>query len=1071
MELTRAWRRALAAVRCVVTVVAALACIATITAPAFAGTTGVVKGTVTEDTGAPLAGVAVTLKSPSGTYHATTDSHGFYTIIGVYTDTYTASFDKSGYGPKSITGVVVFADQTITVNQTLTKALKEIAKVTARSTSSAYQPEQTVDTYTVNATQIEQMQGTDFNLSESNLITALPGAEYDSSGYPVIHGGRENEEGFEFEGIPYTDAYTNQFVNTLALPGSGIASAQLTPGVGDASIQSNGTGVLNLVAQRGTYPGFTQLEASAGGGQFYHAFNGAMSYASANGHISDYAAFAGAQTGFFYGNGQYTSNQLGIQGNLLLEADREFMNNLIFRFGKNNNQTLQLFADVAQHNFFLGYGGKTQCFESCNPFLADLTNLYYGLTPTQTANLSGLYPEQTSVDETLAQANRAPGTYWQPNESYKVEYDWNINPSTYLKANVYSVNSVTTFDFPAGGANFYGDGDTYLFQGGHSLGSTFAVEKQLNEKNLLSFGYDYAWRHPEDNYDSIDYGWLSYLFYNYTVPYAFVSPTDPNCPSEAAFSYPCGAAYAAYSTPPSQLTLTPFDQGATINRRDQSYYLEDKIAFSDRVNADLGIREEMFDYVGFSTPELLSNCTFLYNAATITINNNYNPNDPSIAPNCPYIPTFNVTSQMTNPRELEPRLGLSWQIGRDSALRFTYQRATAAPIIALVNFVVPPIFDQYDKIAPTPFASCGQYLWPVSCNNLAEEMYWAQQNFDGIPNEPVLPMTSNNYQITLQHQFTKGALNGVAVSIAPWTRHQYNTEASLSQPLIIDGKTIVQNGEVVLGPSLATNLGKEFATGVDLNVTRESPRGISFQWTATYINEFSSVLPTSGSEDFFPSIPYSSAVAGNIYRVGFLSPFQTTLGLTYRTPTGWRINPRVSYNIGYPIGVGTLTADLINGVAYNIPNTNELPGGAASSEGIGPNYYVDPLDPGSALNPNIAAERGTQETSSPGGKLSPPNLFAGITLEYSPPAARYKVGFDVENIFNRIYSGAYINGGCQIVATGLCGPLSGYSTLATAYDVPYATPVGLNQFGNSSVFANYPTSTGRIYYVYYSVKI
>ncbi len=1062
MELTRVWRRALAVVRGVVSALAALAFVATISAPAFAGTTGVVKGTVTDSSGAPVPGVSVTLKSPSGTYRATTDSHGFYTIIGVFADTYTASFEKSGYDSKVFTGVSVFADQTFSVDAVIAKSLRTIANVTARSTASAFQPEQTVDTYTVNASQIEQMQGSDFNLSESNLITSLPGAEYDSSGYPVIHGGRENEEGFEFEGIPYTDAYTNQFVNTLALPGSGIASAQLTPGVGDASIQSNGTGVLNLVAQRGTYPGYTQFEGALGGGQFYHAFNGAMSYASANGHISDYAAFAGAQTGFFYGNGQYTSNQLGIQNNTLLEADREFMNNLIFRFGKNNNQTLQLFADVAQHNFFLGYGGKTQCFASCNPFLADLIGTYYGLSPTQTAEMSGTYPEQSSVFETLAEANRAPATYWQPNESYKIEYDVNLNPSTYLKANVYSVNSVTTFDFPAGGANFYGDGDTYLFQGGHSVGGTFSIEKQFNEHNLVSVGYDFAWRHPEDNYDSIGYGWLSYLFYNYTAPYAFVPPSA-TCPIGTGN---CGSAYAAYTNPPAQLTLPPFDQGATLNRRDQSIYLEDKISFSDRVNADLGVREEMFDYVGYPTPQLYSNCTFLYNAATITENTN-----PNVGFGCPYIPTFNVTSQMTNPSELEPRVGLAWQVDRNTALRLTFQRATAAPTIALVNAVVPSVFDQYAKIAPTAGASCGQYLWAVGCNNLAEELYWAQQNFDGMPYQPVLPMTSNNYQATLQHQFTKGFLNGVAISIAPWTRHQYNTEASLSQPLIINGATVVQNGSVVLGPSLATNLGKEFATGVDLDVTREVANGVSFQWTGSYINEFSSVLPTSGSEDFFPSIPYASAVAGNVYRVGFVSPFQTTLGLTFRTKSGWRINPWVAYNIGYPIGVGTLTADMLDGVAYNIPNTNEVPGGAASSEGIGPNYYVDPLNPGSVLDPNISAARGTQETSSPGGKLSPPNVFANLTLDWSPPSKRYTLGFSVDNIFNRIYSGAYINGGCQIVATGLCGPLSGYSTLATAYNVPYATPVGLDQFGNSSVFANYPTSTGRIYYGYISVKI
>jgi hypothetical protein len=1061
MELTRAWRRALAAVRGVASLVAALACIATITAPAFAGTTGVVKGTVRETSGAPIAGVAVTLRSPSAAYHATTDAHGFYAIAGVYSDTYTASFDKSGYSSQNVTGINVFADQEITVNASLNVALKQIAKVTARSTASAFQPEQTVDTYTVNAAQIQQIQGTDFNIAESSLITAMPGAESDSSGYPVLHGGRENEEGFEFEGIPYTDAYTNQFVNTLALPGAGIASFQVTPGVGDASVQSNGTGIINMIAQRGTYPGYTQAEAAVYGGQFEHQLNGALSYASPNGHISDYFAMNASNSSFTYGDGNYTSNELGIQTGLLVETDREFINNLIFRFGKNNNQELQLFTDIAQHNFIGGYGGFTQCFESCSPFLADFVNLAYGLNPTQTAELSGLYPFQTSVDQTLAQANRSPDVSYQPNETYKIGYNLNINSSTYLQANVYSVNSVTTFDDPTGGANFYGDGDVYLLQGGHTLGGVLGLTKQLNDKNLLQAGYEYGWDHPEDSYVSKGYGWLSYAFYGDGEPYDFVSPTDPNCPIGAGN---CGYAYTAYTTPPAQLTLPPFDQISNINRRDQSLYLNDKISFSDRFNATLGLRYEGSDFVGYPAPQLYPNCTFLYNPVSVVVNT---------GTGCPYLPTFDLSRQLTNPRELEPRIGASWQIGRDTALRFTYDRATSFPFISLWagDTVDPAAYMTPYSSIPGYSSNCGFAPYFVKCLTYGEQLYWANQNFDGVPYTPVLPMTENDYQVTLEHQFTKGFLNGVAFSIAPWTRHQYNTEASLSQPLIIDGAPLVENGTVVLGPSIPTNLGKEFASGIDLNVTKENPIGLSGQFTATYINEFSSVLPTSGSEDFFPSIPYSSGLAGNVYRVGFLSPFQATLALTYKTPSGWRINPRVTYNMGYPIGVGTLTADLINGVPYNIANTNELPSGAASSEGIGPAYYVDPLDPGSVINPNIDASRGTSETSSPGGKLSPPNFFAGITVEWNAPRNNYKVGFDVENIFNRIYGGPSINGSCQFVATGLCGPLSGYSTLLSQYFVPYATPITASQFGGQNVYTNFPYNIGRIYYVYYSVKI
>ena len=335
-------------------------------------------------------------------------------------------------------------------------------------------------------------------------------------------------------------------------------------------------------------------------------------------------------------------------------------------------------------------------------------------------------------------------------------------------------------------------------------------------------------------------------------------------------------------------------------------------------------------------------------------------------------------------------------------------------------------------------------------------------------------MTQNEYTITFEHQFTKGLLRGVALSVAPWTLHQYNTEASVSQPVLqSNGQPLIENNTVVNGPAVATNLGTEYASGVDLNVTKENPVGLSGQFTASYINEFSSVIPTSGSEDFFPSIPYSSALAGNIYRVGFISPFQATLGLTYKTLSGWRINPRLSYNEGYPIGEGTLTAVLLNGKAYNVPNTNVLPGSAASSSGVGSPLYVDPLDPGSVFNPNIAATNGFAQGQSAGSKLSPANFYANITLEYSPPSRPWKIGFDVENIFNRYYgqAGAAFNARFQPLATGIGGPLTGASSNATDYTVPYANPLYSSAYGGNGVFVNFPNQQGRNYYAYFSVKI
>jgi hypothetical protein len=1084
MESSRAWRRALAVIKTAVSIGVAVACITTITAPALAGTTGVVKGTVTDKSGAPVSGVSVTLSSPSGHYQATTDAKGFYAITGVYADTYTASFQKSGYSGQDVSGVTVFADLTITINSSLQQALRTIAKVTARSASSAYQPEQTVDTYTVNATQIENLQGSDFNISESNLLTSLPGVGYDSSGYPVIHGGRENEEGFEFEDIPYTDAFTNQFVNSLALPGSGLASAQLTPGVGDASVQSNGTGVINLVSQRGTYPGYTQLEFSAGGPNYYHAFNGALSYASASGNISDYLAFAGAQTGYLYGDGRYPAAEIGQSANTSLETDRETLNNLIFRFGKHDNQAVQFFFDIAQHNFIGGYGGLAgYCFESCNPYLTGFYSGVYGFTPSQVTELTGPMINQTSPTETLAEGNRGPGNYFQPNQAFKLGYTFNINPSTFLSASLYSVDSVVTFDFPTGTTNNLGLGETDLLQGGHSLGGVFKLQKQFSDKNQGEIGYEYGWLHPVYQQNEYSYSWLSFLVNGDTffTPYDFISPTDPNCPA-TGLGGTCGYAYGAFPGA-SQLQIPSMAQNSNINRRDESYYANDKWDLSDRFHVDLGLRLETADYVGMPAVGVLPNCTFLYNPASAIPNPNYNSANPTATGNCPWNANFsNITSGMLNPSVLEPRAGFSWELGRDTAIRFTYDRATAFPILGLVDdALLQSVFlNGYSKLAPYSLIdgkgnavdACGIAPYNVACSNYGQELYWTYQNFWGVPYQPTLPMTSNNYQLTLEQQFTKGFFKGVALSVAPWLRHQYNTEASVAQPeLGPDGRPLIEQGTIVLGPASATNLGKEYASGVDVNITKQNPVGLSGQWTMTYINEFSSVLPTSGDEDFFPSIPYSSALAGNVYRVGFVSPFQTTLGLTYKTTSGWRINPRLSYNVGYPIGTGTLTADIVNGVAVNVPNTNVLPGGAATSEGIGPAYYVDPLDPGSVFNPNVDATRGNSETSSPGGKLSAPNFLAGITLEYSPPKAKYKVGFDVENIFNRVYFGPGFNGLYQPLATGIAGPLTGQSYTAIDYTQPYAYPVTPSAFGGNGVFVNTPGAIGRTFYAYYSVKI
>jgi len=1039
--------------------------------------TGVISGTVTDAaTGSPIEGVAISAASGSGSYKTTTNAHGFYSMAGVYADTYAVTFFFEGYETHFESGVSVFADQVATVNVKLTKSAKLLGHIVVRSQASAFQPTQTTATTTVSAAQIQNMQGSGFNLSETNLITSLPGAMADSSGYPVIHGGREYEEGFEFEGIPYVDAYSNQFTNSLAIPTAGVQLLQLTPGAGNASQAGGGTGAFNVVARRGTYPSYAQVGIASGGPSFDHRLNLDFSWATSDSRFSDYVSFAGASFANKYGNGTTPVVQFGNYFSRAFEWDRELLNNFNYRFGNNNSQSLQFFIDVADHNFYDGAGGNVGlCFASCDPVFDSTWGGIFGFSTSQIQNLAAMYPGQTSPTELLATANRFPIATFQPNSAMKLEYTRNINSSTYFSTKLYRQVSVVSFDDPSPAGSF--QGDAYNLQGGQTTGFTVSLQKQLNDRNLFTFGADYNFIHPIDQFRSTSFGLFGALISPSDITgtvYGFIPPSDPNCPLG-----PGGCGYA-YNFPgaPAQLTYPQFDQVSTVNRQDYSLYANDKMDVGSQLKAEIGLRLDMATY-RLPTPGLDPNfCTTAYLPATWTPNPNYNSSAPLGHGNCPFNATFNFTNAQTRPKVLQPRIGLTWEASPTTALRVTYDRGVAFVPIASVGFgeVDPGYYlnPPYGSLPAVnllggPTTNCGLApAYTVPCKTFGEQLYWASQNFDGVPFQPALPMTADNYQITLQTQFTRGFLNGVAVSVAPWHRFQHNTTANEAAPILgPNGQPLVINGAIQFLPPVLNNLGKEFATGVDLNITRENPYGFSGQFTASYINEYSSVIPTSSLEDFYPNIVPASILVGNVYRVGFVSPFQATLGITYRTRSGWRINPRISYNDGYPTGLGTLSAAIINNKAYNLPNTNTLIGSAPN----GPACFVDPMNPGSVFNPNIAACRGNTEAASPGGVLTPPNSTTSITVEYTAHHSPISYGVNVDNVFNETFNGPAFNARYQPIATGITGPLTGFSTNPTNYSTyPSAWPQYANFIGGKQIFVNIPANPGRAWYFYIQAR-
>ena len=1044
-------------------------------------TTGTLSGVVTGDKGAPVAGVAVTAVSPSQQYSTKSNGQGFYSITGVVPDTYVVSFSVPGYQPFQATGVTVSIGQSITLSEQLQRTLTKIGGTTARSASSAFQPQQTADTYTVGTQQITTILGKSNGTNEANLLAAIPGASLDSSGYPVLRGGRENEEGFQFEGIPYTDPFTNQFVNSLNL--NGAAQFQVTPGAGDASNGNAGTGAINIVAKRGTNPPFGGVEGDVYAGHSEQFAQGEYGFATPNGRFSTYSSFQRDHVGgFHYGPAGIDDGKIGQLYGRNNQSLNDFVENAVFRFGKDNSQSVQFFYENTQFNLHLGAGyvptaqgigrsGLPLYYKDNDPFFLNITNLFTGLTTPQIQSVTPFTTGQTFLTQQIG--TRYPESYNQPNESFKFQYSNNLDASTFFTAKLWEVNNVELFDFPYR-SNVFDGGDFASLQGGWTRGATFDLTKQLNSKNLLGFGGLYTFLHPVFSQASSTGGLYQVAGFSHGYEVADFLPNDANCPLGAGPTPPgafaCGYLLGNNPTGTQYVgngqTVPLTGESASTNRGDWAVYLQDTYSPTDRIKLDVGLR---LDGAQWHYPQCTIN--LCVPTATGTLADGVTP-DPSKD-------KFNYDQSTRTPRVLQPRIALVDQFTRNDSVRFAYQRSVQFPLISqvdLTNDLAPQLYGAYKNVPSfnvltgNPATFCGT-TGDRLCSSYADQLFWENElNWTGPPIQPLRPTTYNNYEVSFSHQFP----HAVALKLTPFYRKAFDAIAQVATPIVSNGKTVLDaTGAPVLGPPVNTNLGNSQITGVEMLLTKDATYGFSGQLSMTYQNEFSNVIPTSPSEDFFPSVPLDSLLLKNTYRVGFLSPFVANLSLNYKTRSGWRFNPSIYYDHGYPIGSGLLTPFTVNGTPANIPNTNVTNNGQLGGT-TGAPQYVDPQNPGSLFAPNVAASRGTPESASPGGVLSNAEIgTVNFTIEYTNPTRkRSTFGALIQNVFNNYYSNQpIINPRFAPVATGRGGPYSGFSANA-------ANP----QFANANYY-NYvlrngnlpyifePSNTGRLIEFYYQLNL
>ncbi len=269
---------------------AALFVVIALAGPAAASTTGTISGTVTDAASKkPIAGAVVTASAPSGRGSATSDGNGFYNINGLAPDTYVLSITDKGYEAVVQGGVTVVQDQDVRINQTLSKSLQKIGRVSARNASNLVQPTQTADVYNVSQQQLAAAEGTGGHRTLYDVIQTSPGVTSTGfAGRPRIRGSDVGDVAWEYDGIPINDRLTGLFTTNLSV--TGTQNLEVYTGGFNASYGNAAAGVINSVVKRGANPGFGSFTYTSQFPLSEHDVQAEYGGATRNGKFSWYAS-------------------------------------------------------------------------------------------------------------------------------------------------------------------------------------------------------------------------------------------------------------------------------------------------------------------------------------------------------------------------------------------------------------------------------------------------------------------------------------------------------------------------------------------------------------------------------------------------------------------------------------------------------------------------------------------------------------------------------------------------------------------------------------------------------------
>ncbi|HLW37124.1 MAG TPA: carboxypeptidase regulatory-like domain-containing protein [Candidatus Eremiobacteraceae bacterium] len=496
------------------------------------GVIGTLRGSIVDaQTNAGISGVAITAVSGSGAFHTTTDTHGFFALLQLPTDTYTVTASKNGYATQVVSGVTVLGDQSQSIGVLkLSPAPRTLGqvRVVARGAASAFQPTQTVDETTFVGRRVDQALGEKGSTNFNQLVYSAPGVIQNVQGTSTlnafsIRGSASVEIGYQLDGVDYRGNFFDENPNSNYLNGigGGHGALQVVSGAGDATQGGIGAGVVNIVPGRGSYKGDGFVSFDVGSPYYDHGVAFQYGTATKDGRFSDFFSVRSDRSVPPIAPYGRDASDAGAFHGTSLAYDDDVLNNFYFRFGKDQNQELQVLSEWLDHRGFAEYGGLVGSnFYPYDPFSYQQYqtdpngNSMWGVLPNAPPGTDpqldwyrSVIPYVKGVHTTFQPVTQPEQYLYGPVNFLKIGYTRTLNPTTALNAFFYNWGGLESNNITATGG---GDSQTlttgaffagYNNVGGRRVGFQAQLTKQLGQIHTLSLvgkfenGFPY-WNQP-----------------------------------------------------------------------------------------------------------------------------------------------------------------------------------------------------------------------------------------------------------------------------------------------------------------------------------------------------------------------------------------------------------------------------------------------------------------------------------------------------------------------------------------------------------------------------------------------